>query len=92
MIKNYATNLKIADSRAEEVNEFVSFCLTLPAARGPRVHSAPNRNKYQRHKSAAVRTADRQTNLRQAVEGSYLRGIWTQMNSLQVATDVQQTS
>jgi hypothetical protein len=40
----------VADSRPDEVNEFVSIYLILPAAQGPGVYSASNRNEYQKQK------------------------------------------
>jgi hypothetical protein len=41
---------KAAGSRPDEVNEFLSMYLTLPAALDPGVYSASNRNKYQKQK------------------------------------------
>jgi hypothetical protein len=44
-----ATSWKVADSRPNEVNDFFSMYLTLPAALGPEVYSASNRNEYRKH-------------------------------------------
>jgi hypothetical protein len=44
-LRHYATSLKVAGSRPDEVNAFFSI---LPAALGPGVHSASNRNEYQK--------------------------------------------
>jgi hypothetical protein len=54
-LRHYATSRKIAASRPDEVNEFVSIYLILPAALGPGVHSASNRNEYQKHKNNVSR-------------------------------------
>jgi hypothetical protein len=43
--RNSATSQKVADSRSDEVNEFCSNYRILPAALGPEVHSASNRNE-----------------------------------------------
>jgi hypothetical protein len=40
-----------AGSRPDEVNAFFSIYLILPAALGPGVHSAYNRNEYQKQKN-----------------------------------------
>jgi hypothetical protein len=40
----------VAGSRPDEVNDFLSIYLILPAALGPGVYSASNRNEYQKHK------------------------------------------
>jgi hypothetical protein len=37
-------------SRPDEVNEFFAIYLILPAAPGPGVYSASNRNEYQKQK------------------------------------------
>jgi hypothetical protein len=51
-LKHYATRRKVAASRADEVIEiFFSIYLILPAALGPGVYSASNRNKYQTPKN-----------------------------------------
>jgi hypothetical protein len=47
----YATNRKVAGSRPDEANEFLSIYLILPVALGPGVYSASNRNEYQKHKN-----------------------------------------
>jgi hypothetical protein len=39
---------KVSGSSPDDVIEFLSIDLTLPAALGPRVHSASNRNYYQK--------------------------------------------
>jgi hypothetical protein len=39
---------KVEGSRLDEANEFFSIYLILPAALGPGVHSASNRNEYQK--------------------------------------------
>jgi hypothetical protein len=48
--RHYAARRKVADSRPGEVNEFFSIYLILPAALGPGVHSASNRNEYQKQR------------------------------------------
>jgi hypothetical protein len=48
---HYATNRTIAGSRPDEVNELFSIYLNLPAALGPGVHSASNRNEYPKQKN-----------------------------------------
>jgi hypothetical protein len=40
-----------AGSRSDEVNEFLSIYLILPAALGPGVYSVPKRNEYQKQKN-----------------------------------------
>jgi hypothetical protein len=47
----YATSRKVADSIPAEVNEIFSVYLILPAELGPGVHSASNRNEYQKQKN-----------------------------------------
>jgi hypothetical protein len=37
--------------RPDEVNEFFSIYLSLPATLGPGVHSASNKNEYQKQKN-----------------------------------------
>jgi hypothetical protein len=49
-VRHYATSRKVAGSRPHEVIFFFSICLLLPAALGPEVHSASNRNEYQKHR------------------------------------------
>jgi hypothetical protein len=44
-----STNRKVAGSRLDEVNEFSTW-LILPAALGPGIYSASNRNEYQKQK------------------------------------------
>jgi hypothetical protein len=41
---------QVTGSRPDEVNEFVSIYLILPAALGPVLYSASNRNEYQKQK------------------------------------------
>jgi hypothetical protein len=50
-LRPYATSRKVAGSRFDEVNEFFSVYLILPAALGLGVYSAPNRNEYQKQKN-----------------------------------------
>jgi hypothetical protein len=50
---HYATSRQAAGSRLYEENEFVSIYPILPAALGPRVHSASNRNEYQNQKNVS---------------------------------------
>jgi hypothetical protein len=40
----------VTGSRPDEVNEFVSIYLILPAALSPGIYSASNRNEYQKQK------------------------------------------
>jgi hypothetical protein len=47
---HYATSRKVAGSRPNEVNDFFEIYLILPAALGPGVSSASNKNEYQRQK------------------------------------------
>jgi hypothetical protein len=47
-LSHYATSWKLAGSSPEEVIEFVSIYIILPAALGPGVYSASNRNEYQK--------------------------------------------
>jgi hypothetical protein len=51
-IKISVTSWKVAGSRPNEVNFF--NLLILPAVLGPGVHSASNRNEYQKHKNNKV--------------------------------------
>jgi hypothetical protein len=51
-LRNYATNRKFAVSIPDEVNFYI--CLILPAALGPGVYSASNRNEYHKHKNNNV--------------------------------------
>jgi hypothetical protein len=50
-LRHYATSCKDAGSRPDEVNEYFSIYLILPAALDPGVHSASNRNEYQKQKN-----------------------------------------
>jgi hypothetical protein len=45
---HYATIKKVAGSRPVEMNEFFKIYLILPTALGTGVHSASNRNDYQK--------------------------------------------
>jgi hypothetical protein len=40
-------------SRPDEINTFLSVYVNLPAALGPRVYSAFNRNEYQKQKNVS---------------------------------------
>jgi hypothetical protein len=42
---------KVAGSRPDEVNGFFSIYLILPAALGPGVYSASNRNEYRKQRN-----------------------------------------
>jgi hypothetical protein len=48
--KHCATNRKVEGSSPDEVNEFSSIYLILPALG---FHSASNRNEYQKHKNVS---------------------------------------
>jgi hypothetical protein len=48
---HYSTSRKATGSRPDEVKEFFSIFVILPDALGPGVHSAPNRNEYQKQKN-----------------------------------------
>jgi hypothetical protein len=51
-LRHYATSRKVAGLSPYRVIEFfVSIDLILPAALGPGVHSASNRNEYQKQKN-----------------------------------------
>jgi hypothetical protein len=51
-LRYYATSRKIAGSRTDEVDDFFYIIyLILPAALGPGLHSASNRNEYQKQKN-----------------------------------------
>jgi hypothetical protein len=53
-----ATSRKFAGSRSDEVNEFFSIYLRLPAALGPGDYSASNRNEFLASRARSVRKAD----------------------------------
>jgi hypothetical protein len=53
VVEALATSPKVVGSRTDEVNEFFLIYLNLPASLGPGVHSAPNRNEYQKQKNNA---------------------------------------
>jgi hypothetical protein len=50
LLRRYAARLKVAGSRPEKENTFFSIYLILPAAIGPAVYSASNRNEYHKQK------------------------------------------
>jgi hypothetical protein len=50
-LKHYAISRKVVCSRPDEVNDFFSIYLNLPATLGSGVRSAPNRNEYQKQKN-----------------------------------------
>jgi hypothetical protein len=56
-LRHYATNRKVVGSRPNEVNEYSYICLILPTALGPGVHTACNRNEYQKQKKKSVSVA-----------------------------------
>jgi hypothetical protein len=51
-LRRYTTRRKVGGSRLDEAN-FLIY-LIFPAALGPGVHSASNRNKYQKHQNNNV--------------------------------------
>jgi hypothetical protein len=69
--RHYATSRKVASSRLDEMNEFFSIYLILPAALGPGVYSASNRNLSTRNRkimflgsrARSVRRADNLTTI-----------------------------
>jgi hypothetical protein len=48
--RHYAASRKVMGSSPDEIVEFLLMYLILPAALGPGVHSASNRNEYQKEK------------------------------------------
>jgi hypothetical protein len=50
-LRYYATRRKVARSKPDEVNEFVSIYLILPAALSSGVYSASNRNEYHKQRN-----------------------------------------
>jgi hypothetical protein len=50
-LRRYATSRKAEGSRHDEVTEYFSIYLILPAALRPGVHTALNRNEYQKQKN-----------------------------------------
>jgi hypothetical protein len=50
-LRHYITSWKVAGSRPDELIEYFSIYLILPAGLGPGVYSASNRNEYQKHKN-----------------------------------------
>jgi hypothetical protein len=51
-LRHYGTNWNVAGSIPDELN--FQIYLILPAALGPGVYSASNRNEYQKHKNNNV--------------------------------------
>jgi hypothetical protein len=49
-LRHYARSWKLAGSRPDEAIEIFSIYVNLPAALGPGVYSASNRNEYQKQK------------------------------------------
>jgi hypothetical protein len=49
--RHYATHRKFAGSRPDKVKEFFPIYLILPAALGPGVHPASDRNEYHEQKN-----------------------------------------
>jgi hypothetical protein len=49
--RHYSRRQKVAGSRLDEVNEFLSVYLILPYAPGPGVYSVSIRNEYQKQKN-----------------------------------------
>jgi hypothetical protein len=73
-LRNYATSWKVVGSRPNEVIEFFSIYLILPAALGPGVYSASNRNEYHKEKkiflgsrARLARKADNLTSINQPI-------------------------
>jgi hypothetical protein len=54
-LRRWAASRQVAGSRPDEVNAFLSIDVIIPAALGPGVHSASNRNEYQRQAGALNR-------------------------------------
>jgi hypothetical protein len=52
-LRHYATSKKVVGSRLDDVNEFFSIYLILPAELSPEVYSASNRNEFQKQKCNA---------------------------------------
>jgi hypothetical protein len=50
-MRHYATSWKVEGSRPYEMKEFLSIYLILQATLGSEVHSASNRNEYQKQKN-----------------------------------------
>jgi hypothetical protein len=50
-LRHCATSRKVAGSRLDEMNEFLSIYLIVPAALSPGDYSASNRNEYQKQKN-----------------------------------------
>jgi hypothetical protein len=50
-LRHYAASQKVEGPRPHLVNEVFSIHLILPAALGPGLHSASNRNEYQKQKN-----------------------------------------
>jgi hypothetical protein len=50
-LRHCVASRKVKGSRSDEVIEFFSTYLIFPAALGPGVYSASNRNEYQKQKN-----------------------------------------
>jgi hypothetical protein len=48
-----ATSQKVSGYRPDEVNDFFSICLIIPAALGPGIYLASYRNEYQKQKNVS---------------------------------------
>jgi hypothetical protein len=77
LLRHYAANRNVTGSRPDEVNDFLSIYLILPAALVPGVYSAFNSNEYQkqtkmflRSKALPVHMADKLTAISEPV-------VWT---------------
>jgi hypothetical protein len=51
-LRRYATSLQVAGSSPDEVIEFFSVYIIVPAALGPGLYSASNRNEYQKQEKS----------------------------------------
>jgi hypothetical protein len=67
LLSRYATSWKVASSTPDEVIECFQIYVVLPAALGPCVYSAFNRNEYQKQRKmflgSKARTARKADNL-----------------------------
>jgi hypothetical protein len=59
VLRHYATSQKVAGLGSLEVNAFFPIYLILPAALGPGVYSASNRNEYQEQRKMFLRSRSR---------------------------------
>jgi hypothetical protein len=50
-LRHHATSWKVVGLRPDKVKELFSIYLVLPAALGPGIYSAFNRNEYQKQKN-----------------------------------------